>query len=204
MIAAVALVVATPSWATIITFDDLPIGTPVTDQYESLGVVIDGGIIAAPFGGGTPDPVVSTPNVLNDFLGPGLRLTFTGALPTTVSMYVTTFFEDRAFLDAFGPDGILVDADMTEGWGGTEENSTPAVPREFAEVSSAGGIALVTVGALFARRGDLYVDDLGFVTGTAVPEPPATALFAVALLLGLGVRWGNGRRRPFRSPAAPA
>ena len=128
---AAALALATASRATVITFDDLADGTAVTDQYAGLGVLVDGGVIIEWTGSAVPSPVVSLPNVLSDLAGPGLVLRFVGALPNTVSLYVTAIFEDRVFLEAFDPAGLLADTEQTEGWAGplSEQNSTPAVPR---------------------------------------------------------------------------
>lgn len=68
--AAAALALMTDaSEAALITFDDLPVDTVVTDQYCDLGVEADGGVIATNLGTGS-DAVVLPPNVLNDTFGP--------------------------------------------------------------------------------------------------------------------------------------
>lgn len=191
LLAALALVISGPSAATLITFEDLAPETQVTNQYESLGLIIDGGAITVWEGDPASSPVVSPSQVLYDFYGPNLYLYFVGVLPTTVSMYVTTVFGDIVSLSAYGSGG-LVDHEVTEGWAGTEENSTAAIPREFVELFSPAGIQTVLLEAFYFRRGDLYIDNLSFTTTLPVSEPPVGTLVSLALLAGLAI---SARRR---------
>lgn len=177
--------------AVLITFDDLPLDTPVTDQYLSLGLLVEGGQIRESFGTPAESPIVSAPYALNDLLGPDLYLRFVGVLPTTVSMYVTAFLGDRIALTAFGPGG-LADFHLTEGWAGLEENSTDPIPREFVQLSSPTGISLIHLGAFYFRRGDIYIDNLSFSSAAALSEPSALAL---AVGFPLWLAWVRGRRR---------
>lgn len=165
--------------ATLINFDDLPplVGddptepTPVTNQYAALGVTFQYGAIH------DGDHVLSPPNGLSDFYGPGLEIYFSGVLPTYVSFYVSSSNEDSVGINASGPAGYVSSVE-TDGWRGTEENSTPYRDQQF--VSFAGSeISRLSLGTYYNRRGALIIDDLTFTHDVAsVPEPSMLTLFA--------------------------
>jgi hypothetical protein len=182
--------------ATLITFDDLPadvidpfcscfVPTAVTNQYESLGVIFTGGGIGGGILSGGAG-VVSEPNVLTDFYGPDLGISFTGALPTVVKLYVSSANGDAVFIDAVGPGGFL-STHVTDGFLGNDEG-LPYRDRQLVTFTGAeiSGLGLVTN---FRRRGALEIDDLSFTREVAeISEPAALGLVAVALALLLGIR----------------
>jgi hypothetical protein len=190
-----AYVGALPAHATLITFDDVS-AVPVcedesgfsctpptlTNQYASLGVIFGGG--AAVVGAATP----ADGNALSDWWGPGLSIQFTGALPTFVSMEISTLFEQSAYVEIFGTGSYLTTL-VTDGWRGTEENSTPYQPKQL--VSFAGAeIATLNIGEFYGRRGTMTLDNLRFEYAPVdVPEPPM-----LGLLLG-AAGWMFWRRR---------
>lgn len=168
--------------ATLIDFDDLPpyqsqdengwLPTQVTDQYAALGVVfVNSGI-------GTAVPgVYSQPNGLTDYYGPGMEIHFTGLLPTSVSFYVSSFNQDAVGIDAFGTGGLIAHKE-SDGWRGTEENSTPYMDHQL--ISFAGSaISQLNLNSFYDRRGSLIIDDLMFTRDVAsVPEPGTLGLLA--------------------------
>ena len=185
MFAAATMFSASMASATLINFDDLPplVGddpsepTPVTNQYAALGVLFDTAAIATDVSG-----VRSAPNGITDFYGPDMRITFTGLLPTSLSMFVSSANQDSIFIDVFGADGLLGSI-VTDGWRGTEEASTPYRDQQLVAFSGAP-ISYLNIGSFYFRRGSLLIDDLMFTNdSTSVPEPTTLSLFAAGLAL---------------------
>lgn len=169
--------------AILITFDDLTETmpctvescdpTPVINQYAALGVTFSGAGLYSY----APSPqLVTPPNGLNDFYGPGMSIYFTGPLPTTVSFYISSADQDAPSAFAVGPSGVVGNF-QGDGWLGTEENSTPYHDKQL--VTFAGGeISRIDLGAFYNRRGDVIIDNLEF---SSVPLPGGLSLFAGGL-----------------------
>lgn len=184
---------AGPAKAVLIDFDDLTYvpsdpdfpcfcDTPVTNEYESLGLIIDGGFLL-PYQDWNPN-VVSAPNYL---LGANsLRLSFVGALPTFVSMVVNAALEEAILFDVYGEDGLL-GRHRTDGYAGPDE-STPYTPNQLMTLTYAQGISYIVIEGYYHMRTSAAIDDLRFEY-TSVPAP------ATLFLLGLGLLGLTLRKR---------
>ena len=190
MFAAATFFAASMASATLINFDDLPplVGddpsepTPVTNQYAALGVLFDTAAIATDVPG-----VRSGLNGITDFYGPDMQIRFTGSLPTSLSMFVSSANQDSIFIDVFGADGLLGSI-ATDGWRGTEEMSTPYRDQQLVTFSGAP-ISYLNIGSFYFRRGSLLIDDLMFTNdSTSVPEPAALSLLAAGWVLLMAQR----------------
>lgn len=143
---------------------------PVTNEYESLGVIFEGYV----------DPVAvsakSSPNVLNGSIGIGIK--FLDKLPTYVSMYVGSLSEYKVGIRAHGPNGYIEDQ-ATDGAvrGMSQENSTPYRPNQFISFYIPGGISYIRLDG----QADSYIDDLTFTV--SVPESNAFILLWLGLLM---------------------
>lgn len=177
--------------ATLINFDDLaPIPCDdfdcrpleLTNEYIGLGVTFENGWLASP--DPAPPYVASGPNVLVSLAHPGMVINFSGDLPTSVSFYVSTIMQDTVFIEATGPAGA-VGFVATDGWRGTESDSTPYRDLQLVTFSGAE-ISRIRLDDYSFRRADIIIDDLSFTRETvAVSEPSALAL----LMGGLGALW---------------
>lgn len=174
----------TPSaHATLISFDDLTETmpctvescdpTPVVNQYATLGVTFSG---AGLYSYAPSAQLVTPPNGLSDFYGPGMSINFTGALPTAVSFYISSVGEDAPAASAVGPGGAVGNF-QGDGWLGTEENSTPYHDKQFVSFSG-GEISHIELGAFYNRRGSVIIDNLEF---SSVPLPSGFSLLASGL-----------------------
>ena len=167
----------------MISFDDLPDGTVVTDQYQGLGVTFTGAAILRPgtiWGSGITlnefeFPPHSGLNVLGDQVGP-----IVGQFLTPVTE-VGGFFTYLASvtLTAFDDMGNMVGS-VTSAF---SENfvSSGNLPNELLQLSYAGGISR------FEIAGDpagvsLTLDDLTFRSGAAA-VPGTTGLSPLLALL---------------------
>lgn len=163
--------------ATFIDFDDLnPIydpdfpcwcDNPLSDEYLERGLHIHGAWV----NGGSGENIMLT----SDWAS----LEFVGALPTFVSMNITSHYGDAIFLDAYGTSGFLF-SKHTSGWMGLEENSTPVIPNEFITLSSDVGIKSISIQGFYGMRIGAAIDNLTF-TYASVPEPSTMALIALGL-----------------------
>src|SRR5512139_3805982 len=100
--------------AMLVTFVEVPPpsgdsfdATPVTDQYASLGLLVENGYLAGGGGVGGSQSLLGTPY---------FTLNFIGTLPTFVSLYVSAPNQDKVYVTATGPSGFH-DEFATEGWG---------------------------------------------------------------------------------------
>jgi hypothetical protein len=183
--------------AVTINFDDIPripgsggpdpgafYYHPLTDEYLSRGLRIEGGFLVE-YGSDYPSPI-SLPNLL---LGsaPQLRLDFVGALPTFVSMYVSSVNRDAIFINAYGPGGVL--SQVISGYGGPID-TTPSVPNQFITFSSSSGFTSITLYDYWNLRVNATVDDLTYLYAP-VSEPSSLALLGLGLL---GLAWRAPRR----------
>lgn len=167
--------------ATLITFDDLVFASttgcfcdqPISNQYTSLGLLVDGGFLAQ----GGPS-VVSPPNYL---LGSNyLTLSFLEPLPTLVTLYVSAENADVIYLHAYNASD-RVQSVNTLGWAGPF-NDTPYTPRQFVSLSHADGISRFTLEGFYNLRVEASVDNLFFGAPAAVPAPPILPLMEMGLL----------------------
>lgn len=182
--------------AVLITFDDLPppdpegglAGTPVTNEYASLGLIVNDGYLG---GSGVP----GSDQVL--YGAPYLNLSFTGAtLPNYVSLYVSAPNQDRVFVDATGPG--YARTVTTDGAGWPPETETPYRPNQYVSFYSASGISGLDLTAFYFLRTGPVIDDLYFGNVAPIPEPASLAL-GVAGVLTL---WAARRRRARQDHAA--
>lgn len=181
---AVMLLACAHVQAVTINFDDIERVTdpenpfwadqPITDQYLSKGLLVDGGYLNTYYEG-EPDKWVSGPNYLQG--GPYFGLRFVGNLPLFVSLVVTSSHEDVVFLNASCGDGSMLSSE-TPGWAGPDKNS-PFQAKNLITFSSAHGISHIDISAFYFLRNSAMVDDLVF--HYSVDEPGSLAL----LLLGL-------------------
>jgi hypothetical protein len=187
--------------ATLITFDDLPApppddfaGAPLTDQYVSKGLLIDGAYLSRPVFGSTNQALLGS-----NFA----TLTFLNTLPTFVSLSVSSEAQDKVYVQASGPSFSQIVA--TSGWAGPFNNS-PYKPNELVSFASPGGISTLNLSAFYDLRVGPIVDNLYFGAVPAVPEPPSWVLMGVglALLAGRKVQSSRQRRTALRSDCPPA
>lgn len=181
---------AAPTHATTINFDDLTyipntdgecdcfFYHPLADEYLSQGLRISNGYLATYNNYQRPGIIASSPNFLLG--GPYLQLTFVGALPKSVSMYVSAAFEDAIFVNAFGPSGFnaLV---QTLGYAGLPDDIM-YVDKQYVSFYSPAGISDITLTSYYGARVGAFVDDLN-LEYTRVPEPSPVLLFGMGLLM---------------------
>ncbi|MEN0035449.1 MAG: PEP-CTERM sorting domain-containing protein [Cellvibrio sp.] len=142
---------------------------PLTNQYESLGVLFESGAYLL---GYSPK---SAPNYVN---GPGFSIHFLGVLPTYVSMYVGSNLEHKVGIRAYGVNGYFEDR-LTDGEvrGMQWEDSTPYRPNQFISFYMPEGISSINL----AGQADTYMDDLTF--SVSVPEPSSLLLLFLGMLI---------------------
>lgn len=169
----------------LIDFDDL-IQAPcddgceptwVNNQYASLGVTFIG---AGLYNYSEASQIVSQPNAISDFYGPGMSINFTGNLPTTVQLYVSSFSGYSVAVLTYGADGKPMGGIDTDGWRGIEENSTPYRDQQLVAFSGAP-ISKIEILDFSGRRSAAVIDNLQFGNGASVPLPASLGLFASAL-----------------------
>ena len=142
--------------------------TPLTNQYESLGVIFEGGAYV----GGTPG------EFSNILTGPGFGFYFIHDLPTYVSMYVGSADQLKVGVRIYGLNGHI-ETKITDGWvrGMEWEQSTPYRDNQFVSFFAEEGISFVYV----ASQQTAYMDNLSFAV--VVPEPGVLILFGLGLLM---------------------
>ena len=143
---------------------------PLTNQYESLGVLFEGYV--NPVAASTK----SAPNFLHGSIG--ISIYFLDTLPTHVSMYVGSLLEHKVGIRAHGANGYFEDW-TTDGEvrGMNWESSTPYRPDQFVSFYIPEGITSINIGG----QADSYIDDLTF--GVSVSEPGIFLLFSLGLLM---------------------
>lgn len=186
MLAAALLAMApvAKATATLITFDDLvrPPGPDwmVTDQYQPLGLLVQGGGVAH-YPPDHWDPTVSSPYAVNDWFGPGLTLSFVGVLPSFVSLYVSNYKDGSVYLQAGGPGGFAANA-VTKG-DNPPDYIPEYVPKQFVSFSSTTGISTISLRGTFDSRGEIVIDNLFFGAAPPVPEPSTYLMLGAGLLM---------------------
>lgn len=151
---------------------------PLADEYRTQGLRIYNGYLAT-YGNYTrPEMIVSPRNFLLG--GPNLQLQFTGTLPTSVSMYVSSALEDAIFVEAYGTAG-LISIIQTPGYAGPPDDIF-YVPKQYVSFYSAAGISDITLTSYYGSRVGAIVDDLKF-DYAKVPEPSSLILLCIGLLM---------------------
>jgi hypothetical protein len=176
--------------ATLITFDDLPpplpgdfFNSPLNNQYVSKGLLIDGAFLVQPDFGSKNQALWGS-----EFA----KLTFLNALPTFVSLSVSSSLQDQVYVQANGPS--FVQTITTSGYSGPV-GSTPYQPNALVSFAAPGGISSLYITSFYNTRVDPIVDNLRFGSIPAVPEPPTL------LLLGVGVAMFIVAKRKRAGPA---
>lgn len=186
--------------AVLINFDDLtyvPVDpedpffadVPLDTQYLSQGLSISNAYLTTYDSADDPDFISGPNRMLAGGGGEYMTLSFVGALPTFVGMYVAPFSGEMLFLDAYGPGGLLASI-HTIGDGGPFNPSAPYVPRQYVTFESAMGISSIDMSAFYSTRLTGYVDDITY-TYADVPEPSSLLLFGLGAL-ALGYRRYKG------------
>jgi hypothetical protein len=174
--------------ATIINFDDIYYdpeypefyGNPVSDQYVSKGLLIDGGYLQQYWS--DSEGIISSPNYL--LAGNHMRMTFLGESPTFVSLYVNSWRQEAIFFDVYGDSGLIM-SKKTKGFSWPDDG-IPYEPNQFMSFASEEGIRSINVYGFYNRSTAGEIDDLTFTYG--VPEP------SLLILLGLGLLMLNVNR----------
>lgn len=205
---AVALGAATAALtaqAALITFDERPwvfgpdeyawYSNPVDEEYSALGVHFNTGYLQ-PSGHGAP---FNTQYLLG---GPYFSITFSGTLPTFVSLAFSSPIPNlRATVSASTADGASAGSFDTGGfyWAGPELGfvETPYHDNSHATFHSDSGIARLDFDTYASSRIIAKIDNLYFGAVAAVPEPASLAMLTAGLLV-LGAAW---RRRQILPPS---
>lgn len=162
--------------AVTIDFDDLnyedylgseeELQTPLSDEYESLGVLFSSSTYLKNFSWRS----------LNSVNGPGFSFYFINDLPTFVSMYVGSFGGYKVGVRARGADGYFEDK-VTEGAvRGNPDLSTPYEENQFVSFYIPQGISSIEIDS----QGLPYMDDLTFTL--SLPEPGSVILMLLGML----------------------
>ncbi|MGM8226662.1 PEP-CTERM sorting domain-containing protein [Cellvibrio sp. ARAG 10.3] len=189
-----ALLWAAESFAVFINFDDIPFipnddgedstvfdDMPLTNQYESQGLLIDGGYLLE-----DPEGAVSSPNAL--LAGNFLTLSFINNLPTFVSMRVNSVNQGSVILHAYGAAG-LIERQQTPGYSGPGDDYE-IIPDLLVAFDVAEGISHITIEGFFNSRTSAFIDDL--IYEYAVPAPATLGLITIGLL-GLALQRRRSR-----------
>lgn len=177
-----AALTALPSRAELINFDDIvrvPVDGcfcdhPLTNEYESRGLVIGNGYLVDGVTGDGAGAGVTSPNALQG--GDTLELYFVGKKPTYVEMYVSAALEQAVFLDIFDDSGLLFSR-KTNGYAG-DENYTYA-DNQLVKLFSPDGISHISMFAYYNLRTSALIDNLCYEYD--VPEPNTVFLMLSAL-----------------------
>ena len=186
--AAALCIVALPARAVLVTFEEIPyeqgemFGQAITDQYASLGLLVNDGYMGA----GPDQSLIG---------GSGFRISFIGAaLPRFVSFNMSSMDVPgaEAYVRAFNG-AEQVGFGRTGGFFPTEngpQQVLPYVPDRLISFAAAGGISQLSFSNSYISRFTASIDNLYFGPVPAVPEPPALLLLAVGVPLLVGVaRW---------------
>ncbi len=202
LLVALACLASTAAQAAFITFDEFPYTPlfpdepgwsdhPITNEYTSLGVVIDGGYLQPAYA----DPAFGNSQFLLG--GPHLSIHFTGDdLPTHVALAFSSPQEGfRATVGAMGTDGRYLGSFDTGGdyFGGPDDGwvrDRPYTAFNLASFSSQTGVRGLFFDVATGTRFMGKIDNLYFGNVPAVPEPATLAMWAA----GLGV-FALARRR---------
>ena len=203
---ALTCLASTTAQAAFITFDEFPYKPlfpdepswsdhPITDEYASLGVVIDGGYLQ-PAGA---DPAFRDSQFLLG--GPYLSIRFTGAdLPTHVALAfrspqpgfratVGAMGADGSFLRSFDTGGDYF-AGLDDGW----VRDRPYTAYNLASFSSQSGVSGLFFDVAIGTRITAKIDNLYFGNVPAVPEPATLAMWAAGLGVVALARRRHGRQ----------
>jgi hypothetical protein len=175
--------------ATFINFDDIPYvleedepgnfyDVPLTDQYADKGLIVDNGYILPYL---SEDGTALQSNYLLG--GNVLTFIFTGDLPTVVSMYVTSLYQDSIFLNAYNSSGLVQELRTkgTHGEWGTPDYEEESPPNQFVSFNVEAGISRITIENYYNTRVSARIDDLTFTRNASVPEPSSVLLLVLGL-----------------------
>jgi hypothetical protein len=161
-------------------FDGCFCGHTLSNEYASQGLIFNGDInwlVGRTLPDGTNQNIVMGFN--------GISLEFVGALPNFVSFNINSpLAAESSYVDVYGVEGYLF-TQVSSGWRGTEENSTPYIPDELLFIHANEGIASLTIYSLFGLRTGPHIDNLTFES-RSVNEPAALFLFLVGFS---GIFW---------------
>ncbi|PUA30620.1 MAG: hypothetical protein B0W54_09155 [Cellvibrio sp. 79] len=174
-----AVVFSAQVQAVVIDFDDLtyvPIDPefpsfgdfPLDNQYQSQGLLISNAYLL-PYAEG--DDIISGKNyLLAGASGSSMTLSFIGALPTYVGMYLGGDPLGVLYTNVYGPAGFFASHEKEDsGW-------------EYVFFESATGIAQIEISASQQHRvSGAVIDDLTY-TYASVPEPSSFMLWAFAII----------------------
>jgi hypothetical protein len=147
---------------------------PITNEYDALGVSINDGYL------------IGTPGSQQLLGGPSFSVTFTGTLPTYVSLnFSSPIPPGEAWVSASGSGYAVTFGTGGESWSEAENGgvSTPYHPNSFAQFHSEQGILRLDFSTAWSTRNTGLIDNLYFGNVPAIPEPATLALWAA----GLGV-----------------
>lgn len=177
--------------AVFIDFDDIVAGPSepfsgcfcgyiLGNEYESQGLIFkdDNNWLV-----GETLPDGTNQNAVRGRLG--ISLEFTGTLPNFVSFNIDApYAVEASFMEVIGVNGYLF-TQVSGGWQGTEENSTPYIPNELVSIHASEDITAIRMTSFFGLRTGPQIDNLTFES-RPVPEPSVLFLFAAGFL---GVFW---------------
>lgn len=169
-------------------FDGCYCGHTLSNEYESLGVLIDGWLIGNQLPDGTNQNYVVGFNTI--------VLDFVNEAPVFVSFNANSAFgEEVVHVEVFGKDGFLFSQNGS-GWRGSEEESTPYIPNELITIQAAEGIHKIFITSFYNNRLGASIDNLTFEY-SAVPAPSSIGLIALGFI---GLLW---QRRRLNSRTTP-
>ena len=175
--------------ATLLTFNELPwtphdswSDLPVTSQYASLGVTMQGAYLDRNDAGNQ--------YLITDIFG---TISFTDTLPRYVSLNLSSpSAGTESYVEAWNGN-TLVGSGRTGGVfpdGSADGGSSSVMPYEanrYIPLTFAGGISRLTFANAYGTRTSALVDNLYFGAVPAVPEPSTLLLFGAGIPLLVAV-----------------
>ncbi|WP_323814048.1 hypothetical protein [Cellvibrio sp. NN19] len=154
--------------------------TPITDQYVSQGILVQGGYLGKAYYSSQYDLEFSQYLFGSNFM----KIKFVDEhLPVYVAMIVSSAFDYANTINFYGPGGYLGKI-ITSGSMGMEINE-PYRPQQPISFAAEGGISEITFSGYYNMRWGTLIDDLQFETSipTSVPESRLLWLFSLGMLM---------------------